>query len=165
MIMRSVQKLLITILCAAALLQGCTFLKEAIGLGPRRPKVQVYTIELHKASLLALEMLVTVQVENPNDFALKLSRLRYKMTAESMPLAEGVYSGQILVPAGGNSFVKLPLKVNATSLLKLIQLVVDGQSEPMAVVEATADFESPFGTIEVDFNDHRPLRKMAGMKH
>lgn len=163
--MRPVQKLLISLLFATALLQGCNFLKEAIGLGPRRPKVQVYSIELNKVSLLSIEMLVTVLVENPNDFALKFSRLRYNLTAENLPVAEGVYASQLSVPPGGSSFIKLPLKVNATSLMKLVQLIADGQKEPVAVIAATADFETPLGTIEVDFNDSRPLRKMAGLRH
>ena len=162
--MRSVQNLLIPILFASVLMQGCTFLKEAVGLGPRRPKVQVYAIELHRASILSLEMMITVQVENPNDFALKFSRLRYNLSAERLQVAEGIFTEKISVPPGGKSFIKLPLKVNAANLLKLIQIIADGQTDPVAAIEATADFDTPFGAIEVDFNDRRPVRKMTGIK-
>lgn len=146
-------------------MHGCAFLKDAIGLGPRRPNVQVHAIEVQKVSLMALEMQVTVQVENPNDFALSLSRMHYNLVADDLPVAEGRHDAQVSVPAGGKSLVKLPLSVNAASLVKLVQMIVDGGKDPEAFLTATADFETPFGPIEVDFEDRRPLRKMAGMKH
>jgi LEA14-like dessication related protein len=163
--MLTAKQLIIPLVCASALLHGCSFLKETIGLGPRRPNVQVYTIEVKKVSLLALEMQVTVQVDNPNDFALNLSRLRYNLVAAGLPVAEGRHEPMVSVPASGKSLVKLPLSVNATNVVKLVQMIVDGTTDPEAFLTATADFETPFGPIEVDFEDRRPLRKMAGMKH
>lgn len=162
--MVTTKHLIIPFVCAAALLQGCSFLKEAIGLGPRRPTVQVHAIEVKKASLLALDLQVTVQVENPNDFALNVSRLKYHMTAGDLEVAEGRYDPRISVPAGGKSLINLPLSVNATSVIRLVQMVVDGASDPEAFLVATADFETPFGPIEVDFEDRRPLRKLAGIR-
>src|SRR5690606_11595414 len=54
---------------------GCTFLKSAIGLGPKRPKVRVQGIEVKYASLQALTLMVTIKIDNPNDFELSLKNL------------------------------------------------------------------------------------------
>ncbi len=162
--MSLVQKIVMPLLCTAALLQGCSYLKEAIGLGPRQPKVRIYAVEVKKATVMAIEMQITVQVENPNDFALKLSRLRYDMNAESLAIAAGQYDPEITIPPAVKTLVKLPLTVNADSVIKIMQMLLDGQKDPMAVIKATADFQTPFGPIEVDFDDKRPLRKMAGLK-
>jgi len=163
--MSVVYKLITPLLCALVLMQGCTFLKEAIGLGPRRPKVQIHAVEVKKASVTAIDLQITVQVENPNDFALKLSRLRYNMNTDSLSVAAGQYDPEITIPPSGKALVKLPLTVNAESVIKLMQMLLDGRSDPEAFITATADFQTPFGPIEVDFDDRRPLRKMTGLKH
>ena len=163
--MSLIKKIVMPLLCTTLLLQGCAYLKEAIGLGPRQPKVQIYAVEVKKATVMAIELQVTIQVENPNDFALKLSRLRYDMNAESLDVASGQYDPEITIPPSGKTFVKLPLTVNAESVIKLMQMLLDGNADPEALITATADFQTPFGPIEVDFDDRRPLRKMAGLKH
>jgi LEA14-like dessication related protein len=163
--MKLLPKIIMPILCTSLFLQGCSFLKETIGLGPRQPKVQIYAIEVKKATVLAIDLQITVQVENPNDFALKLSRLRYNMNADALAVAAGQYDPEITIPPSGKTLVKLPLKVNADSVIKLMQMLLDGNADPIALITATADFQTPFGPIEVDFDDRRPLRKMAGLKH
>jgi LEA14-like dessication related protein len=162
--MRIAHKIITPLLCTAALMQGCAYLKEAIGLGPRQPKVQIYAVEVKKASLLAIEMQITVQVENPNDFALKLSRLRYNMTADTLDIASGQHDPEITIPPAVKTLVQLPLSVNAQSVIKIMQMLLDNKSDPLALITATADFQTPFGPIEVDFDDRRSLRKMAGLK-
>ena len=162
----SLLRLIITpLMITSVLMQGCTFLKESIGLGPRQPKVQIYGVEVKKATFVAIDLQITVQVENPNDFALKLSRLRYNMNADSLAIAAGQYDPEITIAPTVKTLVKLPLTVNADSVVKLMQMLLDGKTDPMALITATADFQTPFGPIEVDFDDRRPLRKMAGLKH
>jgi LEA14-like dessication related protein len=163
--MNLLPKIIMPFLCTSFFLQGCSFIKETIGLGPRRPKVQIYAIEVKKATVLAIDLQITVQIENPNDFALKLSRLRYNMNADALAVAAGQYDPEITIPPSVKTLVKLPLKVNAESVIKLMQMLLDGNADPVALITATADFQTPFGPIEVDFDDRRPLRKMAGLKH
>lgn len=141
---------------------GCTFLRESIGIGPQKPKVQLSSIDVKKASLLALELLVTLRVDNPNDFELNFSKLKYKMDAGELAIASGVFDERISIPATSHALIKLPLTVDANNALKLAQNLLTKNEEIFATMNATADFETPFGAMEVQFQDKHALKKLAG---
>jgi LEA14-like dessication related protein len=143
-------------------LSGCTFLKETIGLGPTKPKVQVVDVAVTKASLVALELTVRLRVDNPNGFDLDFSKLRYRMVAGELEIAKGTYDKKIKVPEHGRVDVDLPLTVDTNNALKLIKDVVQGHHDVVAETTATADFDTPLGAMAVDVVDKRPLKKLAG---
>lgn len=149
-------------LLVTSFVAGCAFLRDSIGIGPQKPKVQLAGIEVQKASLLALELLVTLRVDNPNDFELNFSKLRYKMVAGELPVASGTYDERISIPATGHALIRLPLGVDSNNALKLAQNLLTKQEEVFALMDATADFETPFGAMEVKFEDKHPLKKLAG---
>lgn len=142
---------------------SCAFLREAIGLGPQKPKVQLAEIEVIKAGLSELELAVTLRVDNPNSFDLSFSKLRYKMTALATEVASGTYDDKIVIPQGGHSLIKLPLKIDAVAALRLAHEFLTNKEETYAVIAAVADFDTPFGAMEVSFEDKRPLRQLAGL--
>lgn len=149
-------------LLLALALGGCAYLREAIGLGPQKPKVALADIAVTKASLAALDLAVTLRIDNPNDFALNFSRLRYKMVAAGLDVANGTYGERITVPAEGHTLIKLPLSVDTNAALKLVHELLSKSEETYAILTATADFETPFGAMEVNFEDKRALKKLAG---
>lgn len=148
------------LLCASFALSGCAYLKAAIGLGPTRPKVSVVEVAVSKATLTALALLVTIRVDNPNDFNLEFSLLKYEMTAGALKLASGSYDPPISVPAEGHALVKLPLAVEANNVIKLASDLLKNSNEITAIMKATAEFKSPVGNMTVDFEDKRPLRQL-----
>ncbi len=161
---RTISRVLWTTLLvlAASLLGGCTYLRETVGLGPQRPKVHLADVAVTRVRLTNVDLLVTVRVDNPNGFALKFSRLRYQLTAAEADLARGVYDEPLSIPAEGQSLIKLPLTVDAKAALKLAQDLLTSSGEVFAVMKATADFGTPFGDMEVNFEDKHPLRKLTG---
>lgn len=149
-------------LLVTSFVAGCAFLRDSIGIGPQKPKVQLAGIEVQKASLLALELLVTLRVDNPNDFELNFSKLRYKLVAGELAIASGTFDERISIPATGHATIRLPLDVDSNNALKLAQDLLTKQDEVYALMDATADFETPFGAMEVKFEDKHPLKKLAG---
>jgi LEA14-like dessication related protein len=151
------------LLCLLLTLSGCAYLKAAIGLGPTRPKVNVVAVEVSRATLIALDLIVTIRVDNPNDFNLDFSMLKYQMTAGELNIAAGSYDPPLSVPAEGHALVKLPLTVDAGNVIKLAQEMLQGKEEVTALMKATADFATPVGNMTVDFEDKRPLRQIIKM--
>jgi LEA14-like dessication related protein len=151
-------------LLAAAVLgvPGCAYLREAIGLGPQKPKVQLADIAVTKASLTALELALTLRVDNPNDFKLVFSKLKYRMEAAGLLVADGIFDETIAVPAEGHALVKLPLTIDAQNALRLAEILLKNESEVFALLNATAVFDTPVGGMDVAFEDKRPLRKLIG---
>ncbi len=150
------------LLLVTSFVAGCAFLRESIGLGAQKPKVQLSAIDVQKASLLSMELLVTLRVDNPNDFELNFSRLRYKMVAGDLQIASGTFDERISIPATSHALIKLPLSVDSTNALKLAQDLLTKTEEVFAIMNATADFETPFGAMEVNFEDKHALKKLAG---
>ncbi len=150
------------LLLATSFVTGCAFLRESIGMGAQKPKVQLSAIDVQKASLLAMELLVTLRVDNPNDFELNFSRLRYKMVAGDLHIASGTFDERISIPGTSHALIRLPLSVDSTNALKLAQDLLTKNEEVFAIMNATADFETPFGAMEVNFEDKHALKKLAG---
>ena len=151
------------VFCASATvisLSGCAYFKTLIGLGPTRPKVRVTDVAVTGASLLGIELAVGLRVDNPNDFDLKFSMLRYQFSVSDTVVAKGSYDPKIVVPANGGGDVRLPLTIDAGAALNLIQSVTHGKHDLEGLVTALAKFETPLGDMDVDFQDKRPLGKI-----
>jgi len=145
------------------LLGGCAYLREAIGLGPQKPTVTLAEIDVDRISLAALDLTVVLRVDNRNDFALDFAKLRYTVTAAGLDVASGTYDDKISIPASGNSLIKLPLKVDTINALQLVHELLTKGDDVLAVMNATADFATPFGAMQVSFEDKKPLRKLTGL--
>jgi LEA14-like dessication related protein len=158
-------RMLATLVLGAVLAgSSCAHFREAIGLGPRRPKVELVGIELKQASLAAVDVVLTLEVDNPNDFELAFAKLRYQMDAAGVRIAQGTYEDRIAIPAEKKAQVRLPLAIDPIAAMKVLRDAVDqgtaGGAD--ALLKATADFETPVGMMEVNFEETRPLRKLLG---
>lgn len=151
-----------TLVLALAAATSCTHLKELIGFEPQQPKLQVTDIAVTDISLNELSLLVSLKVDNPNDFSLKFAGLRYQLSAADMAIAKGFYDHQVHIPAGGSVPVKLPLQVHTDAALRLMHELLTKSTGLMVILKATADFETPIGAMALDFEDRRPLHKLAG---
>jgi len=148
---------------AISSVSSCAYLKEAIGLGPMRPKVSVEEIQVMHVSLQALSLAVVLNIKNPNNFDLKLKNLKYSMVTSKLTLAAGEYKEEIVVPKSGASKVKLPVAVNPSLAFSIIKQLVANGPEVLATIAAEADFATPFGDTEVSFEETKALTKFAGM--
>ena len=147
---------------AAALLSHCAYLREVIGLETLQPKVRVVDISLRGLSAQAAQLLITLTVDNPNDFELHFSNLTYELAVGTKILAKGQLADGAVVPARGQQRVKLPLAVDSVAVMTVVHELLSKSKDLEAVVAATAEFETPFGAMDVDFVDRRSMRAMAG---
>jgi LEA14-like dessication related protein len=154
----------VPILCGLFLATtSCTYLKEAIGLGPIRPKITLHQVEVKYATIQALTLVVSIKIENPNDFDLNLKNLQYDVHALELKLATGNYKERISVPAEGSYMVKLPVAVNPVNAIAVIKKIMAQGPDVKATVKASADFESPVGDMEVAFEQTKALSDLAKM--
>ena len=136
---------------------GCTYLKHLVGLGPVRPRVELLNIEVEKLSFSSLNMILVLQIDNPNSFDLRFSKLRYSLAVADIDVARGTYENSIVIAQESRETVKLPLSVDTKSLLKLIQHLMQSPDNSYAVLAATSLFETPLGPMEVSVQDRKKL--------
>lgn len=123
-------------------LSSCAFLSDLVGLGAQRPVVKLKEMAVENISLQAIDLKLTVQVDNPNNFGIALATLHYQIDALGLAIATGSYMDSFKVPANGSNQIRLPLRVDPRSLLKLMNEVIKNQGQP---IETVADVKLRFG--------------------
>ena len=165
--MKSSQKVsplpVLSFVAVMLLTTGCAYFKELIGVGPQRPVVKVQQIEVASASLSAINLIVTLQVDNPNRFAMNLSKLKYSVTALDLVVAQGAYDERVSIPGESRAAVRLPVTINAQNAMQLAKSIFQTTKELTALMQATALFETPIGEMRVDFEDRKPLTRFKGI--
>ena len=146
---------------AVAGLGGCTYLRDLVGLGPSRPKVEVLSIEVSRLGWGSLDLLATLRVENPNRFDLALSRLNYTVETSGDLVASGSWSGDFRVEAKSSAELKLPLSITPGRVVDLLARMVGSEGDVVALIKADGDFSSILGTMTLQFEEQKLLPKLT----
>ncbi len=109
-------------LLALALLTGCAGLAQR----PEPPIVSVADIRMGDASLMEQRFVVTLRLQNPNDFALPLRGLRYDLKLNGHAFARGVSPAAVTVPAYGEKTLQVTVTSNLLSLFRQLQALSRG---------------------------------------
>ncbi len=104
------------------LLSGCGTLDKR--LNPIQPKVFIGDIELEDANLSGVTALLTLNIENPNDFALNAKGLDYTMSLSGTNILSGENQNNMSVPALGSGKIEVPVRISYASLLETIPNVM-----------------------------------------
>lgn len=153
----------LSLVAVMLLATSCAYFKDLIGVGPQRPVVKVQQIEVAGASLSAINLIVTLQVDNPNRFAMNLSQLKYSVTALDLVVAQGAYAERVSIPGESRAAVRLPVTINSQNAMSLAKAMFQTTKELTALIKATAMFDTPIGEMKVDFEDRKPLTRFKGI--
>ena len=119
-----IRLLSIAFICLALLvLQGCGTLDKR--LNPIQPKVFIDAIEIEDATLSGLTALLTLNVENPNNFALNARGLDYTMSLAGTDILSGENTSSMSVPALGSGKIEVPVRISYASILETIPKVLE----------------------------------------
>ncbi len=103
--------------------QGCASLDER--LNPIQPRVFVDAIDIEDASLSGITALLTLNVENPNNFALNAKGLDYTMSLSGTDILSGESSSNMSVPALGSRKIEVPVRISYASLIEVLPKVFE----------------------------------------
>jgi LEA14-like dessication related protein len=144
------------VLLVSLVLAACTTMKII----PEKPKVELTNVTLGKVSLTEIELFATLDVLNPNNYALDLLGIEYQVDALGMTLGKGKATDAIHLPPGEKQVVKLPLTLTTASALKFGQAYyAPGLKELPVTLQATVKVNSPVGPLSLDFEDVKDLKE------
>ena len=109
----------ILLLAIVALLSACASLSPVT-----KPEVAITRINVGASNGLQQQLLVGLQVSNPNSFALNLGKLRYQMDLAGSQLASGTFNDAISIPANGQTQIEVPVGINLLSGIGLLRSVL-----------------------------------------
>ncbi|GAB3377241.1 LEA type 2 family protein [Spongiibacter taiwanensis] len=125
-------------LFAALLLSACAALNPI-----EKPDVAITSINIGPSNGLQQQLLVGLQLDNPNDFALNLGRLRYSISLAGNSLAGGRFNEAVVLPANDRANIVVPVDVNLLNGLGLIRSIMSttGDMEyKLSLTAAVANF-------------------------
>jgi LEA14-like dessication related protein len=142
-------------LCSSA----CSFFQHIAGFVPTEPTIKVQKIHIEKLSLQAIELLVTVRVTNPNQFALELTNIRYRAAIDEQELAVGAYQSELIVSKLGSADVDLPLKIDVEKSLGVLKDVFIGGQARQLDISGTVTLVSSVHDWVIVFSESRTIGK------
>ena len=106
-------------------LSGCASFPAAF----EDPKVQLVSIERLPGSGMRQGLMVVLNVQNPNSYALPIQGMSYGIDIEGYEIANGITSEIADIPAYGETQVSLPVTADLMQLVRLMSgLMVKGDA-------------------------------------
>lgn len=129
--------------------------------GCASPEASVQRADLRDVSLQALEIGVTLDLHNPNDFSIPVEGIDWNLSLFDDAVASGQANPQSKIPAGATRDVDVPISLRLSDLRDTASHLRSSSHIPYEVA-GTVNFEVPTGTVSVDFSRdgrwNNPLR-------
>ncbi len=128
------------LLCLAWLATGCASLMDRADID--KPTVTLAQTQLNGLSLDGIEILVTLKIDNPNPFAIKLAGFDYALAINQHKIGGGQQREALEIGRRDSALVSVPVKLNFTEIFKL----VGGLSELDSIsyeIDATSYIDVP----------------------
>lgn len=117
-----------------------------------KPQVAITHIKMAPGNGFQQQLLVGLQLDNPNSFVVNLGRLRYQLSLQGQALAGGSLNESFSLPANGRTQIVVPVDVNLLSGIGVLRAVMNSmQSELDYQLSLTAAVEN-FGLGDITIN-------------
>jgi hypothetical protein len=133
------------------LLGGCAALGAAARAVVDPPRVTFQNLSLQSLDFEGLTLGLNWNVDNPNSFPFKLSRLGWALELDGRHAARGDTVKAIEIPAAGAASVEIPVRLRWADVPGLFKLATN-RDELQFKVSGVAAVASTFGDIDVPFS-------------
>ncbi len=82
------------------------------------PDVSVEEVKIERMSFTGGQAVVTLNVSNPNAFAIPLNGFDYALKLNGIQVANGAEQGNMSIDGRGNRLIKVPVKLSLTELIR-----------------------------------------------
>ncbi len=118
------------------------FLSSCLSWFIEKPTFNLKEVAITRFSLLEVQFLFGVEVQNPNTFDLKLRALDYTVYFNDQEVGKGRMDQEILIPKSAATLVQVPLQADFKSLGNPLKEILAGKDlrykiEGAAIVKAT----------------------------
>ncbi|MCE5265513.1 MAG: LEA type 2 family protein [Deltaproteobacteria bacterium] len=135
---------MIFILAALCLLCSCV---DRIA---EKPTFTLKEVSLKLHSMKELKALLTVEVKNPNNYALNFKSLEYHFLLDNQEAGKGIYAEPFQVPPSSARTVTIPLTMEFDGMDSCIKSFIRGKDIPYKV-EGNFRLKLLWGSIKIPF--------------
>ncbi len=116
-----------------------------------KPFIIVREIILSPRSLLEMNLLLGIEVQNPNRFDLTLTSFEYTVHLNNEEIGTGHLEKEILVPASSTTRVQAPVAAKFKNLGGSLKTILTGEDLPYKI-EGKAVVKTAFGSLSFSFS-------------
>ena len=110
-----------------------------------KPSIIVREIILSPRSLMEMNLLLGIDVQNPNRFDFTLTSFEYTVYLNNEETGSGCIEKEILVPASATTRVQVPVAATFKNLGGSLKTIITGDDLPYKI-EGTAGIKTAFGS-------------------
>ena len=86
----------------------------------QKPQISVNKIALDRVSFRESSATFSLNVKNPNGFAIYLSGIEYALSLNGTPVAGGENSNRMKIAAGTEEVIQIPVRLQVAKLFRMI---------------------------------------------
>jgi len=127
------------------------FITSCLSLFLEKPSITVREIILSPRSLLEMNLLLGIEVQNPNRFDLTLTSFEYTVHLNNEEIGAGRLEKEILIPASSTTRVQAPVAATFKNLGGSLKTILTGEDLPYKI-EGKAGVKTAFGSLSFSFS-------------
>ena len=126
-------------------------LPSCLSLFLEKPTFTLKEIEIKRISFQEIDFLFGIEVQNPNQFDLKLRALEYTVYLSDQEVGKGRLEKEITIVKSASTLVPVPLQTNLKSLGNPLALILAGK-DLRYKIEGAAIIKASMGSATVPFS-------------
>ena len=138
---------LLLICVAASVLAACAAFNPI-----EKPKVAITHLNMAPGNGFQQKLLVGLQLDNSNAFAVNLGRLRYTLELQGQSLAGGSLNEAISLPANGQTQLVVPVEVNLLSGIGVLSKILGNLQSDLDYKLSLTAAVTNFGLGDITIN-------------
>jgi len=126
-------------------------LPSCLSLFLEKPTFTLKEIEIKRISFQEIDFLFGIEVQNPNQFDLKLRALEYTVYLSGQEVGKGRLEKEIKIVKAASTLVPVPLQTNLRSLGNPLALILAGK-DLQYKIEGAAIIKASMGSATIPFS-------------
>ncbi len=127
------------------------FLTSCLSWFLEKPTFSLKEVEVKRFSLQEIDFLLSIEVQNPNSFDLKLRALEYTIYLRDQEVGKGRLEEEINIVKSGSTRVPVPLRANLRNLSNPLAIILAGKDLNYKI-EGVAIIKARMGTTTIPFS-------------
>ncbi len=130
------------------------FLVSCLGWILEKPSFVLREIILSPRSLIEMSLLLSLDVQNPNRFDLKLTSFEYTVYLNNEEIGNGRLEKELLIPSSSITRVQAPVAANFKNLAESLKSVISGLAgkDVAYKIEGKVNVKALYGSFNFPFS-------------
>ena len=145
----------LVLILGMVLMVACSHFRHLLGVVADKPEVRLISVDIRSATLKQMDLDFSLEVKNPNGFAIELEQLDYSVQGLDLVLGTGSHKDTISIPSHAKINVSLPFKVNTDMFGELMKRYLQNPTELKLKLLAKLYLGTALGKIDLTFEEEK----------